>query len=184
LSEDEANLQPQGAATGPAWREPRPARSFAWTPATILAIAASVALLCAGVGVGYYFIAYLPMTFQKEQARLDAAEKQKAIEASEQSAQAVQSDLVRKKAYQDCLDTASATYAANWNKSCQANADERQNQRDTCIASGNSTKEQCVADFPDLPRFDCRLATPVADQWNQALEADKARCLAQSKAGL
>lgn len=158
-------------------------RRMEWTPTTILALAGAIALLMTGAGVGYYFIGFLPMKFAKEQAARAAEEKKREDAAAAAAAAAANSQKSRQQAYQTCLSDAEQRYSANWDRSCQSNADDQDKLRAECLQRGYGW-DYCISNYPQLPTTDCKLSTVIANNWNSTLEADKARCLAQYNAGL
>jgi len=137
----------------------------------------AAAILCAGLGVGYYFAFFLP---QKEaQARADAQAAAAAQAKAQQDAQ-----TKRTAAYNNCVTTAQQSYHSDWNSNCSLKADEQENNYRACLGQTFSSPEQCRSNYPELDRIDCSLPMVIANSLNDQLDKAKARCLDQAKSGL
>ena len=144
----------------------------------ILKLAAALALLIAGAGVGYYYGIYLPAQDVRRQAQemaereADAQRQSKALEERARQEQAAQAG------YDSCIASAEAAYRQRWTNSCEAQHDADMAAYADCADDLFSTDAGCRAKFPVRPPVDCALPPETAQEYARAREDRKAQCVA------
>jgi hypothetical protein len=148
---------------------------------SILKLALSVAALCLGAGVGYYYGIFLPAQADASAARLEAAEKEKQAEARRTAERIEKASADARIRYSECLIAASADYNTRWQSSCRSlNASDTKARRD-CVSRG-STEEYCSTIINVRPASDCSLPTETADSYDAGHKDAKQLCMDELKA--
>jgi hypothetical protein len=149
----------------------------------ILRISLAAAALLVGGSVAYHYAIYIP---EKDQEAQEAAAAQEAADERRQQAlaDAAQKTAQEKRtAYKVCVSNAFADYHSRWESNCKSNSDDAAASRSNCLARGFSA-DYCAASFPAISPTDCRLPNAVANEYDEQLKDDKARCLQEASNGL
>ena len=150
----------------------------------VLKISIAVAILIAGLSVGYYFIVYLPGKDARAQAAAQAAATNAAAANAAQASTAKQVEAKRAANYAACLQTAQDNYSMDWDRNCTTQSQDRETAYNNCVNDTLSTASSCREQYPEIPVANCSLATNLANSLNDQLKDAKDRCLQQAKDGL
>lgn len=148
----------------------------------ILRLAAALALLIAGTGIGYYYGVVLPARAEREDARVA-----KAQEAERKAADAARTALAKRQQaaqqdYADCLNFAELSYRNRWNSACRAQNMADQNAFADCRDDWFATDEGCRVKHPVRPERDCALPDQLAATLGSDRDRARAQCLGKLQA--
>ena len=149
----------------------------------ILRLAVATAALLTGASLSYHYLVYVPEKDRTAQATAEAErEEQKAAEDQSKQEERQESER-RQSAYRACLADADTNYRSTWNASCRRLSSSAAEARRACIQRGE-TEAYCSSVHDPVSAENCSLPNALADDYNAALDRERAQCLDAARVGI
>jgi hypothetical protein len=149
----------------------------------ILRLSFAAAALLIGGSVAYHYAIYIPEKDQEAKAEIAAKEVADERREEQKKEEAAKSDEQRRTDYRICVSNALADYHSRWEASCRSISQAADKDRSNCVGRGLD-QTTCESLNPVVPAENCRLPNALANSYEDDLQNEKQRCLAEANNGL